>query len=110
MSVKFMFSLNISISSNDLKCVLWFKKFGSSLFGAYIFCRVIILSLVLMSTVMNLPSGSEKYFSMLKEKLLLNKTETPALELEWLLNKPLKPYSANPSFSVSFELCTSCKK
>lgn len=141
-----MFSLNFSISSKGLKCVVWLppflsfwifctrlksphktkfshskvdrlsktllKKLGSWLLGAYIFCRVIILSSVLISTVtvINLPRGSKKYFWISKEKLLLNNMETPALQLQRLLNRPLYPHSANYSFSISFELWTSCRK
>lgn len=86
------------------------KKFGSSLLGAQMFCRVMILFSVLISTVINLPWGSEKYYCISKEKLLLNNMEMPAVELERLLNRPLYPYSANHSFSISFELWTPCKK
>ena len=63
-----------------------------------------------MSTIMNLPFGSEIVLRMWKERLLLKSMLTPALALERLLNIAEYPHSEVQHISLSFEQWTSCRK
>ena len=63
-----------------------------------------------MSTIMNLPFGSEIVLRIWKEKLLVKSMLTPALALERLLNIAEYPHSEVQRISLSFEQRTSCRK
>ena len=63
-----------------------------------------------MSTIMNLPFGSELVLRMWKEKVLLKSMLTLALAVERLLNTAEYPHSEVQHFSLSFEQWTSHRK
>ena len=83
------------------------KKKRSSLFGVHIFANVNFLLSVFMSTIMNLPFGSELVLRMWKEKVLFKSMLTLALALERLLKIAEYPHSEVQHFSLSFEQWTS---
>ena len=74
------------------------------------FPKVIVLFSSFKCTKINLPSGSENYFLISNWKLLLNRTHTPALELEALLKIAERPHSDDHSRSFSLVQSTSWRK
>ena len=64
-----------------------------SSFGAYIVAKVISFSLVLISHIINLPVLSKKDLWSWKVKLLLKRIATPPLEVEYEVNRDLRPHS-----------------
>ena len=67
-------------------------------------------SRLFMSTITNLPFGSEIVLRMWRKKLLLKSMHTPALALERLLYIAEYPHSEVKHISLSFEQWTSCRK
>ena len=59
----------------------------------YIVARVISLSVVLISHIINLPVLSKKDLCSWKVKLLLKRIATPPLEVEYEVNRDLRPHS-----------------
>ena len=81
------------IKSWHWKSLKWSKKFwkklGSSSFGAYRVAKVIHFPLVSMSLIINLPVVSKYSRRIWKEKLLLKIMATPPFALEQLLKSDL---------------------
>ena len=93
-----------SHSKERIRSRRFWKKVGLSLFGAQMLTKVKILLSIFMSMIIYLASWSENFL------ILLNSIQTPALSLEKLLKKAVKPHSDVQRDSFSLVQWTSWRK